>query len=104
MSDIPAYPLAEIRDALTDIVDRLDLLLPPEPGAEPKVRLTVDVPEGLHTRIKATCQRNKLKMNVLILEGVHRAARTLRAEGSTMGSTDLREAAFGWRVRELALR
>jgi hypothetical protein len=73
MSDIPAYPLAEIRDALTDIVDRLDLLLPPEPGAEPKVRLTVDVPEGLHTRIKTTCERNKLKVNVLILEGVHRA-------------------------------
>jgi hypothetical protein len=73
MIDIPARPLAEIRDALTDIVDRLDLLLPPEPDAEPKVRLTVDVPESLHTRIKTICERNKLKMNTLILEGVHRA-------------------------------
>jgi hypothetical protein len=33
------------------------LLLPPEPNADPKVRLTVDVPEGLHTRIKTTCER-----------------------------------------------
>jgi hypothetical protein len=49
------------------------LLLPPEPDAEPKVRLTVDVPESLHTRIKTICERNKLKMNALILEGVHRA-------------------------------
>ena len=73
MIDIPARPLAEIRDALTDIVDRLDLLLPPEPDAEPKVRLTVDVPESLHTRIRTTCERHKLKMNALILEGVHRA-------------------------------
>jgi hypothetical protein len=73
MIDIPARPLAEIRDALTDIVDRLDLLLPPEPDSEPKVRLTVDVPEGVHTRIKTTCERHNLKMNALILEGVHRA-------------------------------
>jgi hypothetical protein len=73
MSDLPAHALAEIRDALADIVDRLELLLPPESDAEPKVRLTVDVPESLHTRIKAACVRNELKMNALILEGVHRA-------------------------------
>jgi hypothetical protein len=47
--------------------------LPPEPDAEPKVRLSVDVPESLDSRIKAVCARNKLKMNALILEGVHRA-------------------------------
>ena len=69
----PARALAEIRDALVDIVDRLELLLPPEPDAEPKVRLTVDVHESLDTRIKIVCARNKLKMNALILEGVHRA-------------------------------
>ena len=73
MSDLPAHALGEIRDALADIVDRLDLLLPPEPDVEPKVRLTVDVPESLHIRIKAACARSELKMNALILEGVHRA-------------------------------
>ena len=73
MSDLPAHALAEIRDALADIVDRLELLLPPESDAEPKVRLTVDVPETLHTRIKIACARNELTMNALILEGVHRA-------------------------------
>jgi predicted HicB family RNase H-like nuclease len=73
MSDLPAHALAEIRDALADIVDRLELLLPPESDAEPKVRLTVDVPESLHARIKIACARNELKMNALILEGVHRA-------------------------------
>jgi hypothetical protein len=73
MNDLPAHALAEIRDALVDVVDRLELLLPPEPDAEPKVRLTVDVPESLHTRIKITCARNKMRMNALILEGVHRA-------------------------------
>ena len=73
MSDLAAQALAEIRDALADIVDRLELLLPPESDAEPKVRLTVDVPESVHTRIKIACLRNELKMNALILEGVHRA-------------------------------
>jgi predicted HicB family RNase H-like nuclease len=73
MSDLPAHALAEIRDALADIVDRLELLLPPESDAEPKVRLTVDVPESLHARIKIACARNEFKMNALILEGVHRA-------------------------------
>jgi hypothetical protein len=70
MSDLPAHLLSEIRDALADIVDRLELLLPPESNAEPKVRLMVDVPESLHTRI--ACLRNELKMNALIQEGVHR--------------------------------
>ena len=72
MSDT-AHALAEIRDALVDIVDRLELLLPPEPGTEPKVRLTMDMPESLDTRIKVVCARNKLTMDALILEGVHRA-------------------------------
>ena len=72
MSD-SAHALAEIRDALVDVVDRLELLLPPEPDVKPKVRLTVDAPESPDTRIKVVCARNKLKMNALILEGVHRA-------------------------------
>jgi predicted HicB family RNase H-like nuclease len=73
MSDLPAHALGEIRDALADIVDRLQLLLPPEPDVEPKVRLTVDVPESLHSRIKVACARNNSTMNALILEAVHRA-------------------------------
>jgi hypothetical protein len=36
-------------------------------------RPTIDVPESLHTRVKIACAQNKLKMNTLILEGVHRA-------------------------------
>jgi hypothetical protein len=46
---------------------------PAPASTEPQKRLTIDVPESLHTRIKITCARNKLKMNALILEGVHRA-------------------------------
>lgn len=40
---------------------------------EPVKRLTVDVPESLHTRIKIVCAHRKLKMNALVMEGLHRA-------------------------------
>lgn len=40
---------------------------------EPTKRLTVDIPESLHTRIKVACARNKVKMNTLVMEGLNRA-------------------------------
>jgi predicted HicB family RNase H-like nuclease len=39
---------------------------------EPTKRLTLDIPEGLHTRIKVACARNKLKMNTMVMEGLNR--------------------------------
>ena len=73
MSDLPAHVLGEIHDALADIVERLDLLLPPAPNVELTIRLTADAPESLHARIKIAYARNELKMSTLIREGVHRA-------------------------------
>ena len=44
-------------------------------GASMK-RLTVDIPEILHTQIKVTCARHKLKINTLVMDGVrHELAR-----------------------------
>ena len=67
-----------VQDALGVLVERLEVLLPePEPGAEPvpdaewfkadapaepTKRLTVDLPESLHTRIKLACATNHQKM------------------------------------------
>jgi predicted HicB family RNase H-like nuclease len=39
---------------------------------EPTKRLTIDIPESLHTRIKVACARNKLKMNTMVMEGLNR--------------------------------
>lgn len=43
------------------------------PADEQTKRLTVDIPESLHTRIKIACARNKLKMKALVMEGLNRA-------------------------------
>jgi len=40
---------------------------------EPMKRLTVDVPESLHTEIKVVCAHRKLKMNALVMDGLRRA-------------------------------
>jgi hypothetical protein len=67
-----------VQDALGVLVERLEVLLPePEPGsepvpdaerfmaeppAEPTRRLTVDLPESLHHRIKLACMANGQQM------------------------------------------
>ena len=68
MSDISSPALADIRDAvaaaqaaLGDIVERLVLLLPPG-SDEPTIRLTVDIPESLHSKLKAACAQNQQKI------------------------------------------
>jgi hypothetical protein len=68
MSDTSSHALAEIRDAveaaqaaLGDIVERLVLLLPPS-SDEPMIRLTVDIPESLHSKLKTACVQNRQKI------------------------------------------
>jgi flagellar motor switch/type III secretory pathway protein FliN len=38
----------------------------------PTKRLTVDIPESLHTRIRVACARNKLQMKELVVQGIDR--------------------------------
>jgi hypothetical protein len=47
-------------------------LAPRVAADEPTKRLTIDIPESLHTRIKVTCARNKLRMNTMFMEGLNR--------------------------------
>jgi hypothetical protein len=46
---------------LGDIVERLVLLLRPS-SDEPMIRLTVDIPEGLHAKLKTACAQNRQKI------------------------------------------
>ena len=77
LTDLHSAAMA-VQDALGVLVERLEVLLPePEPGAEPipdaewfkadapaepTKRLTVDLPESLHTRIKLACATDHQKM------------------------------------------
>jgi hypothetical protein len=78
LTDLHSAAVA-VQDALGLLVERLEDLLPeqddpdPEPvpdaerfmaevPAEPTRRLTVDIPESLHTRIKLACGANHQKM------------------------------------------
>jgi hypothetical protein len=60
-----------VQDAVSELTDRLEAVLPepdaePEKLTEPLKRLTLDIPERLHTRIKLACVANRQKMTEAI--------------------------------------
>jgi hypothetical protein len=79
LTDLHSAAIA-VQDALGVLVERLEVLLPEpelepvsepvpdavrfmaEAPAEPTKRLTIDIPESLHTRIKLACGANHQKM------------------------------------------
>jgi hypothetical protein len=75
LTDLHSAAVA-VQEALAELVERLEVLLPEheseplpdaerfmaEVPAEPTRRLTVDIPESLHTRIKLACAANRQKM------------------------------------------
>jgi hypothetical protein len=76
---------AAVQDALVELVERLEVLLPesePEPvpdaerfmaevPAEPTRRLPVDVPESFHARIKLGAHDKAQRVASVILDAIH---------------------------------
>jgi hypothetical protein len=52
---------------------------PPAPPKEPTARLSLDIPAELHSRFKAACARDRLKMTAELLGFIER--RTAELEG-----------------------